>query len=190
MFFHRTTGRRGRSCLRNPSFDKGKHRLNYSASPHNPPPPRAVLFMPQSGVIPMLVSHGTSVEAQDADGLRPIHFAARKGRHIALLALLTAGADPWSVTSRRWNALHYSSASGSLWCTRLLAYWDSDSGVLARQENRAGTTAMDLGRCVNAKGFLSEARRRPFVVSDIGTLCVCIADHELPAADLIVCPWS
>ncbi|CAB1096907.1 unnamed protein product [Ectocarpus sp. CCAP 1310/34] len=100
----------------------------------------------KSDVIPMLVSHGTSLEAQDADGLRPIHFAARKGRHIALLALLTAGADPWSVTSRRWNALHYSAASGSLWCTRLLAYWDSDSGVLARQENSAGTTAMALGR--------------------------------------------
>ncbi|CAM9689933.1 unnamed protein product [Ectocarpus sp. 4 AP-2014] len=100
----------------------------------------------KSDVIPMLVSHGTSLEAQDADGLRPIHFAARKSRHIALLALLTAGADPWSVTSRRWNALHYSAASGSLWCTRLLAYWDSDSGVLARQENSAGTTAMDLGR--------------------------------------------
>ncbi|CAM9962215.1 unnamed protein product [Ectocarpus fasciculatus] len=99
-----------------------------------------------SDLIPLLLSHGTRLEAQDANGLRPIHFAARTGRHIALLALLTAGADPWSVTSRRWNALHYSVASGSLWCTRLLAYWDSDSGVLARQESSAGTTAMDLGR--------------------------------------------
>ncbi|CBJ25448.1 conserved unknown protein [Ectocarpus siliculosus] len=121
----------------NARTNTGKTPLHIAASASGPA---------KSDVIPMLVSHGTSLEAQDADGLRPIHFAARKGRHIALLALLTAGANPWSVTSRRWNALHYSAASGSLWCTRLLVYWDSDSGVLARQENSAGTTAMDLGR--------------------------------------------
>ena len=95
----------------------------------------------------MLVSHGADLEARDGEGLRPIHVAARAGRHAALLALLAAGADAWSLTSRRWNALHYSVVGGHLETTRLLAYWDADSGVLGRQKNSAGVAATDLGRC-------------------------------------------
>eukprot|EP00903_Cladosiphon_okamuranus_P019482 g17915.t1 len=97
-------------------------------------------------LIPMLVSHGADLEARDGEGLRPIHVAAKTGRHVALLALLAAGADAWSVTPRKWNALHYSIAGGHLETTRLLAYWDADSGVFSRQKNSAGVTAMDLGR--------------------------------------------
>lgn len=95
----------------------------------------------------MLVCHGADLEARDGEGLRPIHVAAKTGRHVALLALLAAGADAWSVTPRKWNAFHYSIAGGYVKTTRLLAYWDADSGVLGRQKNSAGVAAMDLGRC-------------------------------------------
>lgn len=93
------------------------------------------------------MSHGADPEVRDAEGLRPVHIAVKNGRHVALLALLMAGADPWSVTPRKWNALHYSAAGGYIDSTRLLAYWDSDSGILSRQTNSAGMTAADLGRC-------------------------------------------
>lgn len=87
------------------------------------------------------------MEAQDSDGLRPVHIAAKTGRHVALLALLTAGADPHTLSRRGWNALHYSVAGGHADATRLLAYWDSDCGALGSQRNRAGALPMDLGRC-------------------------------------------
>ena len=99
------------------------------------------------GVVPLLVSHGADLEAQDDDGLRPVHFAAKTGRHVALLALLTAGADPYPLTRRGWNALHYSMAGGHVNATRLLAYWDSDCSALGSQKNSAGALPMDLGRC-------------------------------------------
>lgn len=102
--------------------------------------------------MPLLVSHGADLEARDGDGLRPIHVAAKTGRHVALLALLASGADAWSVTPRKWNALHYSIAGGYLDAARLLAYWDSDSGILGRQTNSAGVAAMDLGRCGRGRG--------------------------------------
>ena len=97
--------------------------------------------------IPLLVSHGADIEAQDSDGLRPVHFAAKAGQHIALLALLTAGADPHPLTRRGWNALHYSMAGGHVDATRLLTYWDSDCGSLGIQKNSAGALPMDLCRC-------------------------------------------
>lgn len=98
-------------------------------------------------VVPLLVSHGADMEAQDGDGLRPVHFAAKAGQHVALLALLTAGADPYPLTRRGWNALHYSMAGGHVDATRLLTYWDSDCGALGSQNNSAGALPMDLGRC-------------------------------------------
>lgn len=113
-----------------------------------PPALAGCLLACQKGdQIPLLVSHGADLEARDGDGLRPIHVAAKTGRHVALLALLAAGADAWSVTPRKWNALHYSIAGGFFDATRLLTYWDADSGVLGRQKNSAGVAAMDLGRC-------------------------------------------
>lgn len=120
-------------------------------SPPPRPPTSSFLFVlrfrPQGDLIPLLVSHGADPEVRDAEGLRPIHVAAMNGQHIPLLALLTAGADPWSVTPRAWNALHYSVAGGFSHTTRLLAYWDSDSGIFGRQQNSAGVTASALGRC-------------------------------------------
>lgn len=98
------------------------------------------------------MSHGADLEAEDDDGLRPIHLAAKAGRHVALLALLTAGADLYSVTPRRRNALHYSVAGRHGDATRLLAYWDSDSGGLGRQRNASGATPIDLGRCAGGMG--------------------------------------
>ncbi|CAN0128101.1 unnamed protein product, partial [Laminaria digitata] len=52
--------------------------------------------------------------------------------------LLTAGADPYPLTRRGWNALHYSMAGGHAEATRLLVYWDSDCGALGSQMNSAG----------------------------------------------------
>lgn len=101
----------------------------------------------QGDIIPLLVSHGADLEAEDDDGLRPIHLAAKAGRHVALLALLTAGADLYSVTPRKRNALHLSVAGRHGDATRLLAYWDSDVGGLGRQRDAAGATPIDLGRC-------------------------------------------
>ncbi|CAM9896306.1 unnamed protein product, partial [Hapterophycus canaliculatus] len=97
-------------------------------------------------LIPLLVSHGADLEAQDDEGLRPIHFAAKTGRHVALLSLLTAGADPWAETPRGWNALHFSVVGRHEDATRLLAYWDSDSGIYGARKNCKGATAADLGR--------------------------------------------
>lgn len=112
------------------------------------PLPLAVCCTCQQGdLVPLLVSHGADLEARDGDGLRPVHVAAKTGRHVELLALLAAGADAWSTTPRKWNALHYSVAGGHLDATRLLAYWDADSGILGKQKNSAGVAAMDLGRC-------------------------------------------
>lgn len=98
-------------------------------------------------MISLLVSHGADMEAQDSDGLRPVHFAAKAGQHVTLLALLTAGADPYPLTRRGWNALHYSVAGGHVDATRLLTYWDSDCGSFGIQKNSTGALPMDLGRC-------------------------------------------
>lgn len=103
------------------------------------------------------MSHGADIEACDGDGLRPIHVAAKTGRHVALIALLAAGADAWSLTPRKWNALHYSVAGGHLSTTRLLAFWDSDSGVFGRQTNSAGRTATDLTRHGWTRSFAAGA---------------------------------
>ena len=100
----------------------------------------------QSDFIPLLVSHGGDLEARDGDGLRPIHYAAKAGKHATLLSLLVAGAHPGTVTPRRWNALHYAVAFGHSDAVRLLAWWDSDSGALLRQKNSAGVTPRDLSR--------------------------------------------
>lgn len=113
---------------------------------------RAPTSATQGDLIPLLVSHGADLEAEDDDGLRPIHLAAKAGRHVALLALLSAGADLYSVTPRKRNALHHSVAGRHGDATRLLAYWDSDSGGLGRQRNAAGATPIDLGRCDGGMG--------------------------------------
>lgn len=132
-------------------FDHARrHPLDSKTNPDNFSPAacaRRLLGRRKGDLIPLLVSHGADLEARDGDGLRPIHVAAKTGQHVALLTLLAAGADAWSVTPRRWNALHYSIAGGHLDTTRLLAYWDADSGVLVRQNNSAGVAAMELGRC-------------------------------------------
>lgn len=101
----------------------------------------------QDDLIPLLVSHGANLEATDGEGLRPVHIAARAGRHVAIMALLSAGADVHPVTPRRWNALHFAAAGGHVDTARLLVYWDADSGVLSRQKNAAEATPVDLARC-------------------------------------------
>ncbi|CAM9777410.1 unnamed protein product [Scytosiphon promiscuus] len=106
-------------------------------------------------IIPLLVGHGGDLEAQDHDGLRPIHFAAKTGCHVALLALLTAGADPWSKTPRGWNALHYAVVGRHVHATRLLAYWDSDTGIFGQQKNCNGARAADLSRTSEIKSATS-----------------------------------
>lgn len=103
-------------------------------------------------MIPLLINHSADLEAEDGDGLRPIHVAAQSGHHIALLALLSAGADVYSVTPRRWNAMHYAVVGGHVDAARLLAYWDSDTGVMVKQRNSSGVTPIDMCRCVLGHG--------------------------------------
>lgn len=120
-------------------------------------PPRILpsrRLFPQGDYIFLLVSHGADTEAKDSNGLRPLHYAAKAGRHVALLALLTAGADPYGASPRCWNALHFAVAGGNAKATRLLAYRDSDSGFLARQKNGAGARPIDLGRCGGHRGSI------------------------------------
>lgn len=95
----------------------------------------------------MLVSHGANLEAQDYDELCPTYIAAKAGWHVALHPILSAGADLWSATPTRWNALHFAAVGGDTDAVRLLVYWDSDAGVLSRQKNTAETIPAELARC-------------------------------------------
>lgn len=132
------------------------------------------------------MSHGADLEAKNGDGFRPLHLAAKEGRHVALLALLTAGANAYSVTPRRWNALHYAMATGDADATRLLAYWDSDSGILGKQKNCAGVTPMALRRyntvhgcfdgVLGASKYLAEAATRSIYYKQI---CSADTTHKI-----------
>lgn len=65
-------------------------------------------------VMDMLLNHGAEIDARDANGRTPLHWAAWKGRDDSVAWLLRHGAQPHVADGDGRCAIHLASISGSL----------------------------------------------------------------------------
>lgn len=129
--------------------------------------------------IPLLLAAGASLEGrlqreeEDAAGATPLVLAAAEGRHAAVRALLSAGADPDAADDRGRTALHFAARHGEHGLVRLLV--EAGADVRARdvlgQSPRDVLLAFDETERLSALG-LPAAERDPARLAEADRLAV------------------
>ena len=98
-----------------------------------------------------LQSAPQSVHAVDIDGWTPLHWAARRGNHYALMLLLAHSADPLHVTENESrNALHLAAQGNSVPCVQHLLQYRLGNTVLDIEgRDGYGNTALRISAGYN-----------------------------------------
>jgi hypothetical protein len=60
-----------------------------------------------AALVPLLVEHGWDVNARDAYGIAPVHYACWSGKLDTVQVLVQAGASLEATDSRGWTVAHY-----------------------------------------------------------------------------------
>lgn len=91
-------------------------------------------------LLQMLLAAGLGIDAKEADGSAPLHWAANSGRpHLAKL-LLEAGANPCATMEGGWTPLHYAAKRGCDATIQLLLLHGADPGA----KDTEGNTPLDI----------------------------------------------
>ncbi|CAM9614224.1 unnamed protein product, partial [Choristocarpus tenellus] len=141
-------------------------------------------------IVSLLTTHGADLEAEDNDGLRPLHVAAKAGEPRVVLCLLTAGASLYVSTPQHgWNTLHFAARGDNEDTTRLLSYWDADVGQLRRRRNNAGITPPGLAITESTRAAMTTLWEFAALGQVSGVLRACQESASHPKVGLGV-PWA
>ena len=99
-----------------------------------------------AAAIARLIADGADVRARDGYGRTPLHVAAYAGRHDAMRALASGGADPNALESDRYDIVTIAAVANDLPTLKVaLALGDRPSNITSRYDGTALIAAAHLG---------------------------------------------
>ena len=134
---HRTEGRKGR-----------RGQVDENTRTHKRMPEYKQLRTRESSMnvvsmIELLARRGADLEALDVSGRTALHFAAKKGDPRVLYSLLLLGANVYTTTRNRSNALHIAVESSRKMCIRLLVRYDAEKRQLKQGRDSSNRIPAD-----------------------------------------------
>ena len=82
----------------------------------------------------MLVELGADVQAQDVNGLSPMHWAAHNGHAETVRVLVELGADVQSQDVNGFSPMHHAAQSGHVETVRVLVELGADLSALLHND--------------------------------------------------------